>query len=270
MIKKSFSLATSIIALAFTIIPESFFDNFLLFPSFTKEINIIINRSVTCVAIFALSLLLVGLYLACRWKIKIKGHNYIISVEYGNILKKKKCKKVISFDECFTTNVGDRPYEIKANSLCGQYLRMNPIENIDALIKSAGLKPIGKKTEFKNKNCYQSGRIVPNGKDLLLAFAKLDNEGLGVFSSKDEFLQSLKVFWQEIEKYYGQEDVCIPVLGSGKIRFESGESFNQQELLDMIISSYKLNSYKIKNPYRLRIICRRRNDFSLGKIGESI
>ena len=270
MIKKSFSLAGSFIAIVFTLVPESFFEEHIFLPNLSKWINIIILRSITCILLFLLALLFIWITLVLKRKVKIKGHNYSITVEYGNILRKKKCKIVIPFDQCFTTDVGDKPYEIKPDSICGQYLKIKPIENIDDLIKSAGLKPAKQKSKFQNRDCYISGKIVPNGNDLLLAFAELDKEGLGVFPSKEEYLQSLKILWQEIEKYYGQKDVCIPILGSGKTRFESGEEFNQQELLDMIISSYKLNSYKIKNPYRLRIICRRRDDFSLDKIGESI
>ena len=69
-------------------------------------------------------------------------------------------------------------------------------------------------------------------------------------------------------RYYGQKDVCIPILGAGLTRFDggSGASIPQQELLDMIIWSYKLSSHKIKSPRKLRIICRRDEDFSLDKI----
>lgn len=34
-------------------------------------------------------------------KVSMKGDNYQITVEYGDLLKIKKCKKVITFDECF-------------------------------------------------------------------------------------------------------------------------------------------------------------------------
>ena len=75
--------------------------------------------------------------------------------------------------------------------------------------------------------------------------------------------------WEEIDKYYGQKDVCISILGSGTTRM-NGELLTQQQLLDMIIVSYKLSSHKIKLPNKLIIVCRRNDDFSINKIGEYI
>ena len=99
-----------------------------------------------------------------------------------------------------------------------------------------------------------------------MAFAQLDEEGKGKFFSHEEFLNCLSVLWKEIDKYYGQKDVCIPVLGSGITRMNDS-SLTQQELLDIIIESYKLSSHKIKSPCKLRIICKKRKDFSLDRIG---
>lgn len=44
----------------------------------------------------------------------------------------------------------------------------------------------------------------------------------------------------------------------------------QQELLDLIILSYKLSNNKIKLPNKLIIVCRKNDDFSLNNIGESL
>lgn len=63
--------------------------------------------------------------------------------------------------------------------------------------------------------------------------------------------------------------MAIPILGAGLTRFE-GEMLSQQQLVDIIISSYKLTPYKIKSPNALRIICRKSDDFSLDKIGENL
>lgn len=60
--------------------------------------------------------------------------------------------------------------------------------------------------------------------------------------------------------------------GWGLTRFNggSGASISQQELLDMMIWSYKLSSPKIKSPYKLRIICKRSEDFSLDRIDSQL
>lgn len=139
--------------------------------------------------------------------------------------------------------------------------------NIHSLLSNSQLKPLKTKSKYQSKERYESGRIVPNGEDLLLAFAKLDKNGSGRLT-RDEYLECLSILWEEIDIHYGQQDVCIPILGAGLTRFDggSGASIPQQELLDMMIWSYKLSSHKIKSPHKLRIICRRDEDFSLDKI----
>ncbi len=148
------------------------------------------------------------------------------------------------------------------------YLINNPDLDIQKLILDSQLKPLKSKSKYKNKERYESGRIVPNGDDLLMAFVTLDKNGSGRFFTRDEYLKCLSILWKEIDIYYGQQDVCIPILGAGLTRFEGGvgASISQQELLNMIIWSYKLSSYKIKSPHKLRIICKKSKGFSIYKI----
>jgi len=268
LLKRSKTYAFAIISAIFTFVPEALLGKYKLFDKCSDEINIILIRILIFITIFILSIVLNAIYLKFRRKIYIKGHNYSICIKYGDILKMNKCKNVVPFDECFTTSVGNLPSNIKPDSICGQYLSKNPIQDIQVLIDNIHLQPAKNKSKYQNKVCYTSGKLVPNGNDLLLAFAKLDKDGLGHLT-REEYLDSLSVLWKEIDKYYGQKDVCIPVLGSGVTRIND-TSFTQQELLDMIICSYKLSGNKIKYPYKLYIICKKRDDFSLNKIGESV
>lgn len=275
---KGAGVASALSTVAFTFAPESLFEVFPLkleklleslkwFPGFETEVCVIANRVAVYMVMFGVGVLWCSISRALRRKVLIEGDNYQIEVKYGNLLKQKKCKRVISFDECFTTSVGDKPEDINPGSLCGQYLRMNPNLNPLALTSAAEIKAKAECSKHKNRTCYESGTLVPNGNDLLMAFAKLDADGLGRLS-RDEYLSCLNVLWKEIDKYYGQEDVCIPILGAGITRFGngSGASIPQQELLDMIIWSYKLNPCKIKKPNKLIIVCKRRDDFSLSKV----
>lgn len=269
LLKKSIAWALSIISAIFTFVPETIFEKYKFLSSFSDETNVIINRVLVFVGVLLLAVIVNALYLHCRNSICIKGHNYSIKIEYGDLLEMNDCKKVINFDECFTTNVGDSPADIKPISVCGQYLQKNPIQDMQSLIDSAQLKPARGKSEYQNRLKYESGKLVPNGDYLLMAFAKLDKDGLGRFFSRDEFLDCLSTLWKEIDKYYGQKDVCIPVLGSGITRVE-GASLTQQELLDIIIGSYRLSPHKIKSPCRLHIVCKKCDGFSINKIGENI
>ena len=184
LLKKSSAYAFAIISAVFTFVPEAIFGKVILIPEAvlkqfkwiednTSEINIIVNRVLTFVLIWVITAIGYKVYLRLRNKVSIKGNNYKITVEYGDLFKIKKCKRVINFDECFSTHIGNAPADIKSTSICGQYLSANPNINIRSLISSSQLKPLKSKSKYQSKERYESGRIVPNGDDLLLAFAKL-------------------------------------------------------------------------------------------------
>lgn len=275
---RSATWALATVSSLFAFVPENVFSSYpwnissgLANLESIKEhavyVTILINRITFFIAIWLIILIGYYLFLRFRWYITIKGKNYEIRIEYGDIMKTKNSKRVINFDECYTTTVGLRPEDINENSLCGRYLKANKNLNMHQLIETAGVKPVEEKSAFQQKTKYKLGTIVVNGNDLLLAFAPLDTEGRGRFDSLKEYIECLSTMWDEIDKYYGQHDVCIPILGSGVTRFKtSGSSPTQQELLDMIIWSYKLSPYKIKPPFKLRIMCQKRDGFSLGHI----
>lgn len=267
-IKKSITWALGIISIIFTFVPETFFEKYKLLINCSEELNVILIRILIFFIVFLLSIIINILYLKFRKKVSINGKNYSIDIKYGDLFKMSKCKKVIPFDECFTTSVGNRPSDINPNSICGQYLKENPIQDIQSLINNIQLRPTNNKSKYQNKECYKSGKIVPNGDYLLLSFVKLDKDGLGRLS-RAEYLDCLSELWKEIDKHYGQKDVCIPILGSGVTRIND-TTLTKQELLDIIIYSYKLSPYKIKFPNKLYIVCKRSEDFSLNKIGESL
>lgn len=279
-ILKSLKWAFGIVTGIFIFVPDTFFEkNEWVTKEFFEqckwfahldahEVNIIISRLVCFLLVWVVTSLLYALSSIFRRCITIKGQNYMIRVEYGDILKKKKCKRVINFDECYTDQVGNATADINADSICGQYLLQHPDLDIKQLIETAQITPARSKSKYQHKIRYNSGTIVPNGDDLLMAFAKLDEKGKGRFFSRDEYLDCLDLLWKELENYYSEKDVCIPILGAGTTSFDGGvgASISQQDLLDMMIWSYKLSSHKIKAPHKLRIICKKNNDFSINYI----
>ena len=74
---------------------------------------------------------------------------------------------------------------------------------------------------------------------------------------------------KRVVNYYSEKDVCVPILGAGTTSIDggAGASISQQDLLDMMIWSYKLSSHKIKAPHKLRIICKKNSGFSINNIG---
>lgn len=229
------------------------------------------NITIMKVLVF-IGLAVIATLLSCGYslirKVKIKGNYYSIVVEYGNLLKKKKGHRLISFDECYTTTVGTSTGDIKKDSVCGQYLIQNPNLNVQALIATSGVKACRRKSKYNNSICYEPGTIVANGDDLLMAFTRLESNGKSMKFTVEEYLKCLSLLWEEIDNNYNNKDVYIPVLGSGIARFENGisQSISKQEIVDLMILSYKLSPHKLKNKNTLHIVCRRSDDFSMDKI----
>ena len=205
-LNKGSTIAYAIITAIFTIVPEEFFSLVHINQKMSDAQTIIVNRFVLCVLIFTISNLLYRQYIKNRKKVYVSGNNFIIQIEYGNIFDFTDGKKVISFDECFSTRVGEAPSDIKPDSVCGQYLKKHPVSNIQSLIEKAGINPAKGKSKFNNQLRYELGTLVPNNDYLLMAFARLDQNGLGYMSYGD-YLKCLNTLWEQIDLYHGTSDV---------------------------------------------------------------
>lgn len=259
---RSSCIAYSFLSSIFAVFPEECFKYGFIQCAWSDSTIILVNRLFICAIFLVIANLIYFYYRKFRKKVSIKTKNYSIVIKYGDILQVKSGKKVINFDECFTTKIGDRPEDIKADSICGQYLTKYPIDSLHHLMESAGAKPSGK-SQFNNKDIFKPGTIIPRGDFLLMAFAKLDRYGLGKMTY-EQYIECLNNLWVQIDRYHGTDDVYIPVLGSHITRFD--RELTQQELLDIMISSYRLSKRKLKLPNRLFIVCKARDGFSLNDI----
>ena len=266
-LKQLFTSSIAITTLVFTFVPEQSFSSFPLNQCIGDDWDILLNRVLVFLLITSCTFIALLLYRHFRCFILIKRKNYKIKVEYGDLFSKKHCLKVIAFDECFTSQVGEQPHEIKAQSICGQFLMKFPNEDIPSLIAKSGINKCGSKSEFSKGICYKPGTIVRfDDEYLLLAFAKLDESGLGKMT-REEYLSCLFTMWEEIDKHYNNQDVAIPVFGDGITRFRDAD-LSKQELVDIIIRSYQLSPYKIKST--LHIVCKESDNFSLNKVEASL
>lgn len=262
LLKQGCAVAGAIITAIFTVVPEGAFKCGIVECNWSDAAIITINRVFVCLVVLALSLLGCYIYRCIRCSVIINSKTHSIKVEYKNLFKVKKGRKVVNFDECFSTNVGDKPEDIKSTSICGQYLLKNPSINIESLIAGAGIQSAGV-SKFGNKVAYTPGIIIPNGDFLLMAFAKLDEKGRGNLTY-EEYLDCLNKLWEQIDLYHGTDDVYIPVLGSRITRMQ--KDLTQQDLLDIMIASYSISPYKMKKPNVLHIVCKRQDGFSLNYV----
>ena len=86
-----------------------------------------------------------------------------------------------------------------------------------------------------DKPSYELGTIVPHNDHFLMAFTKLDQDGLSRMTY-NQYLECLNNLWMQIDKFHGTDDVYIPVLGSMITRFD--KELTQQNLLNVLIFLY--------------------------------
>lgn len=215
---------------------------------------------------FLVICLLVGFIISlfiyfCFTKRTIKVGNYNIELVYGDIFKCcDNALKVIPFDECFTLEIGTSAHQIKASSLCGQYLAKYPQDN-DLIQQISEAVHENSFSQYNNIPCVESGTIIERNGFILLAFAKLDGEGKGHLTNR-EYIESLMTLWDNIDGYSSQFNICVPILGSNITRFDNGE-LTKQQLLNIMIQTYMLAAHKIKSPSKLIIVCKKSENFSI-------
>ena len=179
--KSVYAWAVGITSAIFTITPESVFINHKLPLNIADDTNIVLTRIAFFICILILSLLGNIVCPLLRRKVNIRGRNYHIQIKYGNLLRTSKGKTIIPFDECFTTSVGKEPGDINSDSICGQYLKQYPIQDMTSLLAQTHLRPALEVSKFQGKTRYISGKLVPNEDYLLMSFTKLDKDAAIIF-----------------------------------------------------------------------------------------
>lgn len=258
---RSISGPLKVAAIIFTFVPAGWIDNLKFDISFIEGYEPIVNRIAILLFIWLVKKILDWFF----GSIQLDGTNYKIEVKYGDIFDIENSKKVIPFTECYTTQTGDGPNEIKEKSICGQFLALNNIDKIRETVNNNENIKSNLRSKYQNLSCYESGVLIPYNQYLLMAFSKLNENGLAEMTYK-EYVKSLFKLWKEIDKYYGDNDVCIPIIGSGRTRI-GDKKYTKQDLVEIIIMTYKLSRHKLKSSNKLIIVCRR-NDIDLNKVGQ--
>ena len=219
-----------------------------------KEYKPLFYKSIFFIFVFLVTSIIFILYYLLRKRIIIKDKNYTVEIKYGDLFDIKNCIPVVNSDECFTSKIGNAQGDIKKSSVYGQYLSKHRELNILNLIKSNGIKPERGRSKYKNQVCYKPGTILCNDDALILAFARLDEDGCAMFESLDDYMSTLSFMWKEIKSKHGDTNVAIPLLGSGRTTI-NGVKLSRQEILDYFILSYKMSQYKLQRDYKLIICC---------------
>lgn len=190
-----------------------------------------------------------------------------IKIKIGDIFEELKEDeiKVIAFNEYFDTIVDDKI--ISKNSLNGIFI--NKITSgVSKEISLAEFDELIRTDDYLNDECllnwindrksgkkqkYKLGSIFEYKDYFLTAMTKFDDNNRAFLDQK-EFIEFLLQFWDNIDKKYNGRTIIIPVLGTGITRFKDKIDIEEQELLNIIIWSFKLSRIKFTYPSEIKII----------------
>lgn len=206
---------------------------------------------------------IVGLYLILWIKANLKQqaklniNNSALIVKVGDIFEEKGLK-AIAFNEYFDTTVDD--VLISSTSLNGEYLRKSDSDHIKSLDERIAIdtrlsdRQVGINSERRagKKMKYKLGSIFVDGEYLLTAFTYFDINNRAVLTLKD-YVSCMLNFWNEVDQVYAGRSVALPLLGSGITRFKDAE-VQPQELLNIIIWTFKISRVKFKHPANATVI----------------
>lgn len=184
--------------------------------------------------------------------IKLNINNSTVNIFFGDIFKTDGLK-VIPFNEYFDTVVDD--IIIAKGSLNGIYINTK-IHNTnhldmeiakdlilkDKIICNNKNRKLGKQNRYKLGSCH-----LYNDEYILTAFTRFDEDNKAYLYMRD-FLSFLLELWNEVDRLYAGRTINIPLLGSGITRFKEYGNISDQELLEIIIWTYKISRVKITYP----------------------
>lgn len=190
-------------------------------------------------------------------KTRLNINNSTMIIKTGDIFEEDELK-VIAFNEYFDTLVDNKI--IAENTLNGKYIK----ENIDVVneldekidtdsrlnkfvLEENESRPVGKKKKYK------LGTIFENNEYLLTAFTRFDDDNRA-FLNMDDYINFLLNFWNEIDIIYAGRSISIPLLGSGITRFKGYDTISEQELLELLIWSFKVSRIRFTYPSKVSII----------------
>lgn len=188
--------------------------------------------------------------------IKIEGSD--VTIKVGDIFHEQGLK-AIAFNEYFDTQVDNKL--ISKNSLNGIFINKHldiSVKDLDKHIKSYAfdtdeiLESNPSRTQGKAAR-FQIGTICIYKSYLLTAFSKFDKDNKAMLTMP-EYLEFLINFWDKVNKIYAQQSVSTPIFGSGITRIKGHKTISDEDLLKIMLWTFRISEMRFKYPARLTII----------------
>ncbi|BDX03151.1 hypothetical protein MACH16_18990 [Marinomonas pontica] len=212
--------------------------------------------------IFLISLLLIyfGIWV---WSNKLTNINVTIegsdvTIKVGDIFQEPDFK-VIAFNEYFDTQVDN--IIISEGSLNGVFIKEHldiAVSDLDEHIAAYDFDKdeiLGANENRKQgkKLRHQIGSICIYKDYLLTAFTKFDDSNKALITMP-EYLEFLINFWDRVNRVYAQKNVSTPIFGSGITRIQGHKNISDEDLLKIMLWTFRISEMRFKYPARLTII----------------
>jgi len=189
-------------------------------------------------------------------KIDINVEGSDVTIKVGNIFLQSGFK-AIAFNNYFDTQVDN--IIIADGSLNGIFIRNYlkvPVLDLDRHIASCtdeykeGSNPDRK---LGKKDRYQIGTICVYKDYLLTAFSKFDDNNRAQLTMS-EYLDFLINFWDKVNSVYALQNVSTPIFGSGITRIKEHKKIRDEDLLKIMLWTFRISEMRFKYPARLTIV----------------
>jgi len=191
-------------------------------------------------------------------KININIEGSEVTIKVGDIFLESGLK-AIAFNEYFDTLVDNKI--ISKNSLNGVFIDNyldEPISKLDNHIDNYSFDETEVLESNKNrvlgkKDRYQVGSVCVYKNFLLTAFTKFDNNNKASLTMP-EYLEFLINFWDKVNNIYAQQNVSTPIFGSGITRIKGHKTISDEDLLKIMLWTFRISEMRFKHPAKLTII----------------
>ncbi len=201
--------------------------------------------------------------------INVEGSN--VTIKVGDIFLQQGLK-AIAFNEYFDTQVDNKI--IADGSLNGIFINKHldiSVSQLDHHIESYSFErsetssprrsPIQREEisasnpdrKLGKKERHQIGTICVYKDFLLTAFSKFDDDNKATLTMS-EYLEFLITFWDNVNKVYAQKNVSTPIFGSGITRIKGHKNISDEDLLKIMIWTFRISEMRFKYPARLTIV----------------
>lgn len=181
-----------------------------------------------------------------------------ITIKAGDIFLEEGFK-TIAFNEYFDTQVDDNI--ISSNSLNGIFIQKHLsclVEELDSHIAQCShakkhIADFNNERRTGKKQKYQLGTICVWNDYLLTAFSKFDEHN-EAHLTMPEYLGFLINFWDRVNSVYAQKSVSVPIFGSGITRIKEHKNISDEDLLKIMLWTFRISEMRFKYPAKLTII----------------